>query len=91
MNTLANVGFDYPPPLPNKEEHMPAVSADQWQFMEQVCKGTVPPPSGMTQQQACEYISTQPSPEGLPQRAATGTALGERGSDYLTGAYSKGA
>jgi len=70
---------------------MPAVSADQWQFMEQVCKGTVPPPSGMTQQQACEYISTQPSPEGLPQRAATGTALGERGSDYLTGAYSKGA
>jgi len=70
---------------------MPATSAQQWEYMRSICDGAIPPPQGMTQQQACEYISTQPSPEGLPQRAATGTALGERGSDYLTGAYSKGA
>jgi len=70
---------------------MPAVSAQQWQMMTAVCDGSMAPPQGMTKEQACEFISTQPSPEGLPQRAGNGTTLGERGSDYLTGAYSKGA
>jgi hypothetical protein len=71
---------------------MPATSAQQWEYMSSICAGTIPPPAGMTKEQACEYVSTQPSPEGLPQRAAEGIAvLGERGSDYLTGAYSKGA
>jgi hypothetical protein len=75
---------------------MPAVSADQWKYMESVCKGAIPPPEGLTQQQACEYIASQPNPGGLPQTAAQPTPLaaarglivGERATDWLTGAYS---
>jgi len=68
---------------------MPARSADQWAYFKQICDGAIPPPAGMTKEQACEYVASQPSPEGLPQRAAEGIAvLGERGSDYLAGAYS---
>jgi len=68
---------------------MPASSQQQWEYMKSICDGKIPPPKDMTKEQACEYISSQASPEGLPQRAAEGIAvLGERGSDYLEGAYS---
>ena len=76
---------------------MPATSVDQWNFMSEVCKGTIPPPEGITQQQACEYIASQPNPGGLPQTAAQpqaapqlaakGLVVGERSSDWLNGAY----
>jgi len=75
---------------------MPATSVDQWTYMQQICEGTIPPPEGLTQQQACEYIASQPNPGGLPQMAAQpvpqvaarGLVVGERASDWLTGAYS---
>lgn len=67
---------------------MPATSQQQWKYMKDICDGNIAPPKGMTKEQACEYISSQPDPGGLPERAADGiTVLGERGSDYLTGAY----
>jgi hypothetical protein len=75
---------------------MPASSVQQWEFMRSVCDGKIPPPEGMTQQQACEYVASQPNPGGLPQTAAQPTPLvagkglvvGERAADWLTGAYS---
>lgn len=75
---------------------MPAVSQQQWEYFRSICEGRVPPPEGLTQQQACEYIASQPNPGGLPQTAAQpvpqvaskGLVVGERAADWLTGAYS---
>ena len=69
---------------------MPAVSRQQYEYMQGICNGDIVPPEGMTKEQACEYVKGQ-SPEGLPQKAEGGIAvLGERASDFLTGAYAKG-
>jgi hypothetical protein len=74
-----------------RRNNLPATSVQQWEYMKSICDGAIPPPQGMTKEQACEYVASQPSPTGLPQKAEDGiTVLGERGSDYLTGAYSKG-
>ena len=66
---------------------MPATSRQQWEYMKSICDGNIPPPEGMTKEQACEYISTQPTPADLPQKAVEGLTVGERSADWLGGAY----
>ncbi len=47
---------------------MPAVSKQQFKFMQGVCGGSIPSPKGMTRNQACEFVKGQ-SPKKLPKRA----------------------
>lgn len=46
---------------------MPAKSKQQWKFMKAVCSGSINK-SGLSKKAACEYISSQPTPKGLPKK-----------------------
>ncbi len=47
---------------------MPASSQKQWRFMKAVAAGDVKQ-KGLSKAEATEYISSQPTPEGLPEKA----------------------
>ena len=60
---------------------MPATSVQQWKMMSSICGGSLKHPT-ISKAEACEYIKSQPSPEGLPHQvkgAADGEFVG--GSD----------
>lgn len=48
---------------------MPATSRKQWKLMKGIAEGSIPPKDGITKKQAQEYISSQPTPKGLPEHA----------------------
>jgi len=50
---------------------MPASSKAQWKLMKGICQGTIKGKS-ISRRQACEYISSQPTPKGLPKRKKKG-------------------
>jgi len=45
----------------------PASSVQQWKFMKSASQGKAKAP-GLTKEKATEYISSQPTPKGLPER-----------------------
>jgi len=61
---------------------MPATSKAQWRYFKDICEGRIPPPEGMTREQACEYVKDQPTPEGLSEKASD---LIERGYEAKKG------
>ena len=50
---------------------MPAKSKAQFRYMQGVAHGSIPPPSGLSKDDAAEYVAGQ-SPKGLPEKAAKG-------------------
>ena len=46
---------------------MPAISQQQWKLMKSVAIGKAKIP-GLSKKEAAEYISSQPTPKGLPKK-----------------------
>jgi len=48
---------------------MPAKSKSQWGLMKGIVEGSIPPRKGLPSKKvAREFISSQPSPKGLPRK-----------------------
>ena len=65
---------------------MPPVSQQQAEFMRAVCRGDIPPPEGMTREQACEFVEGHPTKD-LPHKAREGCSVLGGPRSWLDAAY----